>query len=520
MRKSLLTALLFATLCPGKIIFAQLAEVPVIHDTLYSNVLKEKRPLEIVLPLNYKPDGSEKYDVLYTTDGEYTTRIVSSFAQFLGIQFIPANIVVSIPNTSTGEQRHRERDMLPTHAEGVEESGGAGNFLTFIKDELMPYINRKYRCSGMNTLYGSSYAGVFTMYAFLKEPHLFQSFLLADPAFHWDKQYMIGLAGETLPGLSFTNTTLLITGRAGDALRYMGVAAMDSVLKAKAPAGLRWKMNVYSDETHNSMIFRTVYDGLKYTYYGFSYDPLQFYPASGIVLKDHPFKVFFNGGDLLKDIRYTTDGSEPTRRSPQADSTGYISLAGPGRLSLKAFCSRDLYDKSATANFTEGAALSAISQPKRAKPGGFSYSVYEGSWDSLPDFKPLKALKTGLTDSLFDIHKLPRQHNFACVQEGWLEVKEAGSYLFGLDCAGGARLFLGKQMLIDYNGLHESGHFQSYIVPLVKGFYPFRLEYYQKKDNPDLMLIYLNLTPDKNNLDGSGPIPASLQYSTSGIFPR
>ncbi len=341
MNKSLLTVFLFTAFFASQGVQAQLTDVPVIYDTLYSNVLKEKRPLEIVLPADYKPGGAEKYDVLYTTDGEYTTRIVSSFAQFLGIQFIPANIVVSIPNTSTGEQRHRERDMLPTHAEGVTESGGAANFLAFIRDELMPYINKKYRSSGMNTLYGSSYAGVFTMFAFLKEPHLFQSYLMADPALHWDNEYMVRLAGETLSGLHFTNTTLMMTGREGAPLQFMGVAAMDSVFKAKAPAGLRWKMNVYSDETHNSMIFRTVYDGLKYTYYGFSHDPLQFYPANGTVLKGQPFKILCNS-DLMKEVRYTTDGSEPMRVSPKIDG-GFITLIGAASLKVKAFCNRDEY---------------------------------------------------------------------------------------------------------------------------------------------------------------------------------
>jgi predicted alpha/beta superfamily hydrolase len=471
-------------------------------------VLKEKRPLEIVLPADYKTGGTEKYDVLYTTDGEYTTRIVSSFAQFLGIQFIPANIVISIPNTSTGEQRHRERDMLPTHAEGVTESGGAANFLAFIRDELMPYINKKYRSSGMNTLYGSSYAGVFTMFAFLKEPHLFQSYLMADPALHWDNEYMIRMAGETLGSLHFTNTTLLMTGREGAPLQFMGVAAMDSVFKAKAPSGLRWKMNVYSDETHNSMIFRTVYDGLKYTYYGFSHDPLVFYPANGTVLKGHPLKILCNS-DLMKEVRYTTDGSEPTRTSAEKDG-GFITLTGAASLKVKAFCNRDEYSKIATGSFKEGESLPAGPKPKNAKPGGFSYSYYEGAWDSLPDFKKLKPVQSGLTDSVFDIHKLPHQNNFACLVQGWLEVKEDGYYLFGFDCAGGARLSLDKQVLIDYNGLHEGGQFQTYTIPLVKGFYPFRLEYFQKQGSPGLQIAYI--LPGSGNPDN---IPFSLQYNTA-----
>lgn len=509
MNRLMSISILLITLLVGQRLSAQLSELSVIHDTLYSNILKEKRPLEIVLPGDYHPGDTIRYDVLYTTDGEYTTQIVSSFAQFLGIQFLPANIIVSIPNTSTGNQRHRERDMLPTHVDG--ESGGAANFLAFIKDELMPYINHKYRCSGMNTLYGSSYAGVFTFFAFLQEPNLFQSYLLADPALWWDNGYMVRLAKEKLAGLRLTNTTFLMTGRKGAPFQFMGVASMDSVLKSHAPAGLRWRTNIYSDETHNSMIFRTVYDGLKFTYYGFSHEPLQFYPRNGMVLKDKPFKIFCSG-ELLKDIRYTTDGSEPTRQSPSIDS-GMFTLNGPAKLTVKALCNRDLYDKTETGLFTAGEPLPAGPKPGKAKPGGFHYSYYEGVWDSLPDCKKLVPVRSGLTDSLFDIHRLPRQNDFACLQEGWMEIQESGYYLFGLDCSGGARLVLGGKVLINYNGLHETGAFQSYLLPLQKGFYPVRLEYFHRQGDPELRLLYL--TPGKDNIEESGPIPFSLEYNTA-----
>ena len=511
MFKTISLALACIALMYGLPLRAQLEDLPTLHDTLYSAILKEKRPLEIVLPAGYKPGESRQYDVLYTTDGEYTTKIVSSFAQFLSIQFIPDNIVVSIPNTATGEQRHRERDMLPTHVEGVTESGGAANFLAFIKEELMPYINRKYRVSGVNTLYGSSYAGVFTMFAFLREPRLFQTYLLADPAFHWDNRYMISLAKQLLPSLPVTHTSLLITGRQGDPLQYMGVASIDSVLREKAPAGLRWKVNVYSDETHNSMIFRTVYDGLKFTYGGYSTDAVNFYPAGGIILKDRPLKVNC-GSELKRDLHYTTDGSEPNASSPTVDS-GRVFVTGSETLTIKALCNIEKYSqRSVPGIFKTGESLPAGAKPKNALPGAWSYSYYEGSWDSLPAFQKIKPVRTGLTDSVFALDKLPRQNNFACVQEGWLEVKEDGYYLFGLNCSGGARLTLGRQTVIDYNGLHDNGAFQTYAVPLLKGFYPFRLEYFHKEGRPGLELVYI--TPGNNNAD---PIAAALQYhSRSG----
>ena len=107
----------------------------------------------------------------------------------------------------------------------------------------------------------------------------------------------------------------------------------------------------------------------------------------------------------------------------------------------------------------------------------------------------------------FDIRKLPKQHNFACVLEGQLETTSEGYYIFGIDAAGGAKLFLGNQLLIDYNGVHKSGNFQSFAVPLAKGFYPLRIEYFQKEGNPSFNLVYI--TPE---IKDPRPVPFELMY--------
>jgi enterochelin esterase-like enzyme len=44
-------------------------------DSLYANVLKEERFLQVYLPDNYSTD--KKYDVLYIIDGEMLSRFVT-----------------------------------------------------------------------------------------------------------------------------------------------------------------------------------------------------------------------------------------------------------------------------------------------------------------------------------------------------------------------------------------------------------------------------------------------------------
>lgn len=165
------------------------------RDSIQSAILKEKRIIQVVLPEKYKPGSTDKYDVLYVLDGEENTRTVADVQHFVESEkFMPPTIIVGIINVD------RDRDFLPTHSGGNRTSGGAANFLSFFREELVPYINKTYPSNGDNTLFGHSFGGVFVTYALLNEPSLFKSYIAADPSFWWDKGVMYKQAKDKLPG--------------------------------------------------------------------------------------------------------------------------------------------------------------------------------------------------------------------------------------------------------------------------------------------------------------------------------
>ncbi len=499
----LLTAITFA-------VFSGFTQSPVndfnvVLDTLDSKILGEKRPIAIILPDKYSKT-KDSFDVFYATDGEWTTKIAASFAEFLSIQFIPQNIIVTVPNSKTGEQGHRERDFLPTRVPYFNESGGADKFLSFFSDELIPYINAKYRTTRTNNMYGSSFGGVFSMYTFLKKPELFKSYMLADPAFQYDDRVMVRMADSLLPELSVNNTNFLMTGRAGKAFKEMGIAAMDSLFRKKTPAGLRYKLNVYDDETHNSMIFRTIYDGLKFAYSGYSNDPLVIYPSNGTIVPGQPLKVFYQA-EMMKNLHYTVDGSLPTEQSPKVDSD-FIVVNGPSELVLRSISNNEKYDQMAKGSYKAGTALKGIKLSKKAKPGGLNYYFYQGQWDSLPDFRKIKAKQTGVADSAFGMSKLPADKNFALVQDGFIEIKDDGYCYLGLNCNGAARLIFAGFTLMDIPANQDENAINATVVPLTKGIYPVRIEYHNTVGSPYCHLFYL--PPGKEDVQ---TIPVEFQYA-------
>jgi len=472
-------------------------------DSIYSSILKEERTIKVLLPDTWKPGSAEKYEVIYITDGEWAMEpfsFVYKFAQ--GENFVPPAIIVSVPNRYINKANQRDRDFLPVHVPQPAISGGAANCLAFFKDELIPYIDRTYPTNGTNSLYGHSYGGLFVLYALLSEPQLFESYYATDPPFRFNDDYLIKMAAEKLENLPPDKILWL----AGNDLSYrsQGLERLDSILRVKAPASLHWKMVTYPNETHNSVRLKAMYDGIKFSYSGYSNAPVTFHPMNGILLKDKPAPIVVLNSNL--DFRYTTDGSEPNQTSEKVTNSMFA-ITGPAQLVLKAFSAGGKYDKIARGNFEYGEALPSVPQPKKTKQGGLKYSYYEGNWDKIPDFKRLKPVQTGLADSLFNINKLPGKTNFACLLEGYFEVPSDDYYIFVLVSNGSSKLILGDKLIISNESVSATESVETFILPLKKGFYPVRAEYLQKYESSVFQLLYVNMTTGN-----ATNYPLRLQY--------
>ena len=472
----------------------------IISDSIYSNVLSEYRSVKVILPADYNSETAKKYEVIYLTDGEWVVNLfpfIYKFAQ--DEQYVPPVIIVALPNTYLKKVNQRDRDFLPVNVPSPAISGGADKFISFLKDELRPYIDKNYRTNGSNSLYGHSYGGLFVMYALLTEPQLFDTYYSTDPSMWWNNDFVIKLASEKLGNIK-SQKVLWIAG-IESTYKGMGIERMDSVLKLKAPDNLKWKIATFPNEKHNSVRLKAMYDGIKYANQGFTDGPISFHPMGAILLRDKPAPVFILNS--FPELRYELDGSEPDLSSPKAESR--IILNGPAELVLRSFSTTGKYDQTVRASYLPGEVYPSLPRPKKISSGGFKYTIYEGVWDKIPDFKKLKALQTGITDSLFSLKNLPLKKNFALVAEGYVEITEDGYYLWVIGSNDGSRLYINNTLLIDNDGIHNSENLKSFMIPMQKGFYPLKLEYFQTDESHNLQLIYL--TP------GAGdPTPVPFKY--------
>lgn len=244
--------------------------VRLIQDSLYSNVLNEQRNIRIILPKEYDPNSEKRYDVIYVVDGESVAEIISGIHDITSDwKEIPRCIIVGVDNKSIDGVKQRDRDLLPTHLKRSPLSGKADNYINFFKEDLIPYINKKYFTTNQKILFGHSHGGTFAMYTLIKEPALFSAYILADPSLWWDDNYVTKLAEKKLSLMSDIDFSLFISGREGERYIAMGTDAMDDVLEKSVLKENGWRSEAYKNETHFTIVLKTAYDGLKFVYRSF-----------------------------------------------------------------------------------------------------------------------------------------------------------------------------------------------------------------------------------------------------------
>ncbi|HHH50469.1 MAG TPA: alpha/beta hydrolase [Saprospiraceae bacterium] len=162
---------------------------------LHSDILNEKRILNIYLPYGYSPDSIITYPVIYLLDGTINEDFLHiaglvQFGSFSWIKLIPETIVVGISNID------RKRDYtFPTrvkkHRKEFPTAGGSENFINFLAKEIQPFIKSTYKTNGTRTLIGQSLGGLLATEILLKQPDLFDNYLIISPSLWWDKESLL-----------------------------------------------------------------------------------------------------------------------------------------------------------------------------------------------------------------------------------------------------------------------------------------------------------------------------------------
>lgn len=254
-----------------------------IMDTIDSKILNEKRPIWIYKPNNLSANSKsqERYPVIYLLDGDW--HFVSVVGTLQQLSFINGNticpemMIVGIPIAD------RYRDLTPYRDSTIyKNSGGYENFITFIKNELFPYIESKYPISPYKTLIGHSLGGLTTINTIIKHPDYFNSYIAIDPSMWWFNQKSLIETKEALSKNDFTNKKLFLAiantmdrdmdsinvrnDKTRNTLPIRSLFELSDYLKSPNSNKLDYKVKYYNNENHGSIPHIATYDALHFIF--------------------------------------------------------------------------------------------------------------------------------------------------------------------------------------------------------------------------------------------------------------
>jgi len=150
--------------------------------TLHSSLADRDYTLYVALPPNYSR-SDETYPVVYLLDGKLWSSLASDIGRLLRFEgevpkktlqasFCKSDFILVGVGCEVGwtgslleQQAVRGIDLTPTVPEDPAAAGGAGEFLTFVRQTIIPYIDDNYRTDPTDrTIAGCSAGGMFAGY--------------------------------------------------------------------------------------------------------------------------------------------------------------------------------------------------------------------------------------------------------------------------------------------------------------------------------------------------------------------
>lgn len=123
---------------------------------------------------------------------------------------------------------------------------------------------------------------------------------------------------------------------------------------------------------------------------------------------------------------------------------------------------------------------------------GLSYTTYVSPpntfWSQLPDFDILMTNNEGICKKPTSQVR-PQADNYAIVYKGFITIPKDGLYTLTLNSDDGSKLYLNNKLIVDNDGLHAMTE-KSNRVPLTKGIYPFKVEFFESVGDDNIILYW------------------------------
>ena len=119
---------------------------------------------------------------------------------------------------------------------------------------------------------------------------------------------------------------------------------------------------------------------------------------------------------------------------------------------------------------------------------GLNFIYTEGEYDLVPDFENESVINSGISLA-FDPEEIAnREDHYAIQFSGYINIEEDGLYHFATRSDDGSKLYIGDELVVDNDGSHSEITKDGKIL-LKKGYYPFRVDYFEDYMGQSLKLM-------------------------------
>ena len=236
--------------------------------SINSKILSESRTLNIYLPEDYNVADTLKYPVIYVLDGSLNEDFIHivGLVQLFNLQMnMPKTIVVGIANID------RKRDFtFPTIDKKLKKdfptTGGSRKFISFLEDEVQPYINANFPTTAQKMLIGQSLGGLLATEILFKKPTLFTDYMIVSPSLWWDNETLLKDAKMFLDAHKKMPVNVYVSvGREGEIMEREA-KTLANLLKNSGKQNLKTEFLFLADENHATVLHQSVNDILKLIY--------------------------------------------------------------------------------------------------------------------------------------------------------------------------------------------------------------------------------------------------------------
>ena len=236
-------------------------------------VAGENYIVQVGLPIGYAP-SKKSYPVLYVLDGDKSFGMTKEIADWLmWSKEIKDIIVVGISYGQGMDAWWQKRARDYSHCDDTinfkgwfKQTGGAENFLKFVKNELFPVINKNYKTNQDSTaIMGISLGGMLNTYVLFTQPDLFKGYIIIAPCLVWNNESILKMEVEYFSNHKDLNKLVYMTYGSLDSKEIIINSTNELVqtIQKRNYEGLKFTPRIFEGETHISVFSTALTNGLK-----------------------------------------------------------------------------------------------------------------------------------------------------------------------------------------------------------------------------------------------------------------